>query len=92
MAWDFETTSLVKARKDYWCDACIWIDETLCNFIDDLTFTEKRHLVVARRQKGRIIKGQIYIKTKGKWDGEFSVFRAIPEVNRICHAHDVYEY
>jgi len=92
MTWNFESTNLQIARKDYECDACVWVNNSLCDFIDELSFTEKRELVKARRQKCKILKGDAYSKTKGMWEGEFSVFRAIPTINQICHDHDIYQF
>jgi hypothetical protein len=92
MSWDFYNNTLQVAKKDYTCDGCVWINQNLCDFIGELTFTEKRELVRARKNKYKIIKGQTYIKTKGMWEGEFSVFRAIPTINQICHNHNIYQF
>lgn len=91
MSWDFFNTTLQVAQKNYTCDGCDWINENLCDFIDELTFTEKRELVRARKNKYKIIKGQTYVKTTGMWEGEFSVYRSIPEIDKICEQHGVFD-
>lgn len=88
MGWDLHETSTPKARKDYHCDACDFI----CEVINEgyFSFAEMRLIAQAKRNGWKIKKGQIYDKTSGKWDGEFSVFRAIPEMNALCLEHDLY--
>lgn len=89
MDWDFCTESKQVARKDYQCDAMDWI----CNIgygeneydPEDWAAIEK-----ARSEGCKILKGQIYVKVSGKWDGEMSVFRARPEINDICRKYEIY--
>jgi len=86
--WDFELTTTQKANKDYHCDA----SDFITNFSDD-EFSEEELTVIARaRHEGfKILKGSSYTKTSGKWEGEFSTFRARHDLNKICMNHDAYE-
>ena len=88
MAWEFEETTEQVATKDYNCDACDWVNNDFANL--DLSFSELRSYALAKRDKFKIKKGQMYTKTKGKWDGEFCTFRARIDIDKICLAHFVY--
>jgi hypothetical protein len=89
MTWDFSKTLLVTARKDYPCEACEW----LVNSIDhgELTFSELRQVALAKRDGYKIKKGQTYVRVKGKWEGEFAIFRARPAIDDICRKHSIYQ-
>lgn len=92
MAWDFYTETNQKARRDYYCDAC----EILINaaeFNDELAWdpNEWEAIEKARADKWRIKKGSVYTKISGKWDGDFSKFRARPEIDKICSKYDLYD-
>jgi len=88
MSWDFYEHSTPKARKDYRCDACEFINEAINEGY--FSFAEMRLIVKAKRNGWKIKKGEIYDKCSGKFDGDFSVFRAIPEMNDLCLKHDLY--
>ena len=78
-----------KARKLYCCDASVWVLN--CLDVCELTFTEKRHLVKARRNKFQIQPGDKYYKQVNIWMDEFNVFKAIPAMNDICIKYDLYQ-
>lgn len=77
------------ARKEHNCNAC---DYLLGAGWHDMgfSFSEFRAIARAKRNKWKIQIGQQYIKRTGVYDGEFQVFKAIPEINAICEKHDLY--
>jgi hypothetical protein len=77
------------ARKDHVCNACEWLNAD--SDYSYMTFSEKREIVKARRNKWQIKKGQRYFYQSNKQDGELGTFRAIPEINDICREHDLYQ-
>lgn len=85
--WNFYTDTKQKARKDYVCDACM----LLLDGNDDLTDEEQQLFDKARSEGFKILKGKEYIKVSGKWEGDFSVFRARPEIDQICLRLGLYE-
>ncbi len=87
MSWDFCNTSTPKAKKDYRCDACEWLINVGTDFLSD----EECAIYESAKAEGfKIRTGSQYIKCEGMWDGEFSVFRARPDINEICVRHQVY--
>jgi len=78
------------ARKDYFCDACEYI---LNNGINGLgwTISELRIIVKAKRKGYKIIKGEKYIHQVGIYNGDFGVFKAIPEIHELCLKYDLYD-
>ena len=86
------------ARKEYDCMACEWLFNDDGIEVSELTFTERRAVVLAHRNKGKILKGEKYLWAKG-WniDTDFKknfpiVFRAIPEIDAICKRLKIYQY
>ena len=92
MEWSFSTTETFTARKNYECDACGWLNIDLSYVIELCTFTEKKQIVKARGNNWQIKKGQKYIKVKGIWEGEWSVYRAIPEIQNIIDKYKLCSY
>ena len=88
---------IVTARKNYGCDACVWITEagldTDDGFLDELSFSEKRSLVKARRNGWRVMKGEkCMTSTLVSCDGGIIMtWRAIPEIHEINQRHGMYE-
>ena len=82
--------STPKARKDYDCDACTWL---INSDIDGQGFTrpELRSISAARKNKWRIAKGQKYLRQNNVFDGAIRTFKAIPEIDAICHKYDLYD-
>lgn len=76
------------ARRPHKCGAYKWIIEAY----EDGTFTyqELRQIVKVRRQKGMILPGQQYIRQVQVWEGNLSVFKALPEMDDICTKYDIY--
>jgi len=91
MSYNFSITTKPKARKDYHCCAWEWLADCDWSEFDQLTFSERKAIVRAKRNNFMIKRGDIYTKTTGKYEGEFVVFRAIPELNAICKKYDIYD-
>ncbi len=77
------------ARNPYNCDACEWI----LNSCDpsDLTFSERKTLVKARRNEFMIKKGEKYTYQALVYWGDFIVFKAITSIHLICLKYDIYD-
>lgn len=90
--WDFCTITHPKARKDYPCDAWGWLSNCDCQEFSTLTFSERKSIVKAKRNSFKIKRGEIMYKCSGRFDGEFTIFRAIPELDAICKKYDIYQY
>lgn len=89
MRWDFCKITTPIARKEYKCDTADWIINGLDNQIEindeDLAIIEKHRL------NGWVIKkGDKYMRCSGMFDGEFTVFTAILELDRICKDYGLY--
>lgn len=80
--------SIQKARKNYSCNACDFLFE---DDLPKLTFSEYRSVVKAKQNKQRILKGQEYIRQFNGNGGDTWVYRAIPEIHKICLKYGYYE-
>lgn len=76
------------ARRAYACDACHWLREGAQR--GEFTFAELRAIARAKQQGWRILKGQQYLRQVTKEGREIMVFRAIPEIDKICWDHEFY--
>lgn len=81
--------SMPKARRSYPCDACHFVFEHVNQGV--FTPDEYRYIVRAKRNDCMIQPGQKYIKQVAVIDGDFGVFRAIPEMHDIAHKYDLYQ-
>jgi len=91
------STSEPIARKNYGCDACIWITEPGLerdeSFMKDLTFAEKRAIAKAHLNGWRVMKGEKHLQaTIVSCDGDLVSWRAIPEIDAICNKYDLFIY
>lgn len=86
-------TTYHTAKKDYDCMACEWIDHDLRDIIqsNNFTFTELRAIATAKENNWKILKGQRYGRQAMVSDGEFYLFKFIPEIHEICVKYDLYE-
>jgi hypothetical protein len=77
-----------EAQKDYPCDACEWV----IPYFTEGHFTPEEELIIERAifNECKIKKGTIYRKLVGIWDGEWVVFRSIPEIDDIALEYDFY--
>lgn len=90
MGWELESVTQPVARKDYHCQASDWVERAGLEEADysaeDWATIEK-----ARAENWAIKKGTQYTKTEGKWEGEFSVFRARLDLDAICQKYGIYQ-
>lgn len=79
------------ARKNYDCMAYEWLNDTYCfDEFSIMTFSERKSIVKARNNKGKILKGSKYLY-QFLVDGDDSwSFRAIPELHQICLKYEIY--
>ena len=89
MSWTMEVTTTQKARKEYDCQACDWLNQSNLS-VYDLSDEELAVIDKAKTEGGKILKGSLYTKTSGKWEGEFDVFRARLDIHDICLNHEIY--
>lgn len=90
MTWDLVTETKPVARKDYHCEASDWIDNTIGWDERDFDEEDRETIRKARAEGCKILKGTQYVKLSGKWEGEFSTFRARADLNAICHKYELY--
>jgi len=76
--------------KTYHCGASDWIDNSGLGEAD-FGAEDWATIEQARAEDWEIKKGTQYIQTSGKWEGEFSVFRARLDLDAICKKHDIYQ-
>jgi hypothetical protein len=88
--WDISTETRPRAKKAYNCNAAECI---LNSGYDEADFEKEDWDEIERALECgfMILPGEEYIKVSGLWDGEWSTFRARPELNRICHDYGLYE-
>lgn len=80
--------TMPKARRSYPCDASRYVLE----YVNEGMFTidEYRYIIRAKRNGYMIQPGQKYVKQVAVWNGDFGVFRAIPEMHDIAWKYDLY--
>lgn len=77
------------ARSNYHCMSYEWINN-VCDDFSDMTFSERRSIVIAKNNNGRILKGQRYLYQFLVDGGDRWQFRAIPELHKICLKYKIY--
>jgi len=89
MTWDIATNTKPKARKEYRCQA----SECINNIMGPGDFTPEELIDwnQAKDEGFKILKGTVYMKTDGIWEGEASVFRARPAMDDICIKYLLYD-
>lgn len=87
--WEIETVTYPMARKEYHCQASDFISD---GSLDEKDFDHEDWAIIkaAEKEKFKIIKGTRYIKVSGKWEGEFTVFRARFDLDEICRKEELY--
>ena len=78
------------ASKIHNCMACPFLMEGLVDFIDELSFSNKKSIVLMLRHEKRIQKGDKYLKQTIVCEGEIDTFIAIPAIHQICVDFDLY--
>lgn len=92
MSWKFYNQTTPTARKQYSCDAAEWIvNHGIEDVLYNCTDYEKADIEKAQNQSWKIQPGEKYVKVVGVWEGEFSTFRAKPELDAICHRLNIYD-
>lgn len=91
MDWDFATTTTQVARKEYNCDASDWLLNAGLDS-EDWTDVEREQISKAKKEGWKILKGTEYTKTEGMWEGDFTVYRARPELQKILDKYDMCVY
>lgn len=81
--WDVVSITEPIARRDYDCQAWPWFDlsdeaET------DLSEDDRQIIERARADNFKILKGQRYYCMRGKFNGEWGVYRAKRDMNDLC--------
>lgn len=78
-------SKIKKSRKDYDCDASVWLQHHLDHVGTDtgLTFSEFRDYIKAKEHDFEIKKGEPYIRQQYEYAGEVQTFRVIPEIHNI---------
>ena len=80
------------ARKNYGCDASVWIAE-YPEVVDDcnMTFTDKRIIVKIRQNGWRIMKGEKHLQfTVVSCEGDLVSIRCNKAIDEICEKYDLY--
>lgn len=80
--------SIRTAKKRHVCDACFWIINGLHDV--EWTISELRQVVKARRNGYMIVPGDKYIEQIQKDGGDFIVFKALVEMDKLCWKHGLY--
>lgn len=78
------------ARRDYECEASLFLQEPIFDIMHELTFAQKRAIVIARSKGWKILKGEVYICQFNKQEGLTFTFRAIPAIHQICVQFKLY--
>ena len=80
------------SRKEYECNACLWLLDYLNDQPRDtgLTISELRTVVKVKRNGWKIKPGDKYLRQVQKFEGEISTVRSIPAIDEICQRHDLY--
>jgi len=81
------------ARKEYQCNACEWLTNgdvmTEPSFFD-ITFADKRKLVIIRRERYKILKGTKYHDVNIKDGGQIYNVKSRIDANEICQKYELY--
>jgi hypothetical protein len=88
--WKFSTTTYPTSNKDYHCDASEYVNNMLGYF--ELTEEDSVIFDKAMEEKLKILKCTKYLKTEGKYDGEFCTFRARLDMHELCLKYELYPY
>lgn len=72
-----------RARKQYSCMACEWLFNNLCDYWDEMTFSEKKAAIIADRAGQMIHPGEVYVRQFVE-DGDIYTYRARPDIHKIC--------
>lgn len=83
--------TVVTARKDHKCMACIYLIESGIVHDGVLSFSELREVVKAKRDGYKIKTNQKYVKQFTRFEGEVCTIKVRPKIHDICIKYDLYE-
>lgn len=84
------TDKLVMARKSHTCDASsAWLRNA--NIDEPLTNDERLILDAVKADGWKILKGQVYRRITGKWDGEMGTMRMRQDMDSIVTRHELWD-
>ena len=79
------------ARKEYQCNACLWVACCSREAWEFISFADRRLLVrFLRWQQGKILPGQRYERQTYSVDGELYTIFVHPDIDRIAKENDLY--
>jgi len=90
MGWELESVTQPVASKTFNCQASDWINNADLGQAD-YSPEDWATIKKAQFEKWEIRPGTQYTKTEGKWEGEFSVFRARLDLDAICQKYGIYQ-
>jgi len=82
------------ARKEYQCNACEWLtngDVMTDPSFFDISFDDKRKLVIIRRERYKILKGTKYIDANIKDGGKIYNVKSRIDADQICRKYELYD-
>ena len=79
------------AKKDYGCDAFVWLDQDLQYYREEMTAEDEAILDKAISEGCKIRKGDKYMYSVGLYEGEFSTFRGRIDLTALCHKYDAFQ-
>jgi len=80
-----------KARKEYECNACLYLFADTSFRRGGFRFSDFRKVVKAYRDGGKILPGEQYEEVALKYEGEVMTIRQKPEINRIAFENGYYD-
>jgi len=86
--WTASKTIEEIARRDYNCEAWEWIDNS---DLEDATDEQIKIIEQARKEGCKILKGTLYRKTRGIFEGVFCTYRSRIDLDNICKELELYE-
>lgn len=87
--WDISTQTKPVARKQYHCEASDWIGN--CCDLSEVSAEDLAVIQKAQAEGNKILPGDNYLKVTGKWEGEFTTFRARLDLDSICRKYNLYD-
>lgn len=81
-------SATITAKKSYQCDASIYVRESISSA--GFSISEFREIVRMKRKNWKIQPGQTYYKQVSKQNGDIVVFRADPEMLKLCEKYELF--
>lgn len=91
MTWDWVAeTGTRTARKRYYCDATEHLEIIVDGYADKPVTDEDIAAAKRLKETCHIEPGEQYSFVRGVWDGEFGVYRARVDADKLCAKYGVY--